>query len=343
MSDSLKVVEFAGLGPVPFCSMLLAASGAEVTRISRPRTAETDLSALQGDILLGGRAADVELDLKSDEGRIACLRICEQADILLEGFRPGTMERLGLGPDEMFTRNPRLVYGRVTGFGQTGPAAAYPGHDINYIAETGALSAIGKRDAPPAPPLNLVADFGGGGLYAAYSVLAALHAARLSGEGRVLDISMQDGVALQMAMTYGMHNQGLWTSQRESNLLDGGAPFYRCYATSDGGHVAVGALEPRFFAALLDLLDLSDLAPPDHLNPDCWDQLHAAFGERFLQRTRDDWCGHPLAAEACLTPVFGIGEAASSGRVRMLSEGPKWAARLDLTRLPTTGTLGDHN
>ncbi len=338
MLNGIRVVEFAAIGPVPFCAMLLAANGAQITRIFRAGGDHSDFVPPEEDPLRKGRHEEIELDLKSDAARATALTICRTADILLEGFRPGVMERLGLGPEEVMAVNPAIVYGRVTGFGQDGPSALYPGHDINYLAATGALHAIGTSDAPPVPPLNLVADFGGGGLYAAFSILAALNVARQTGQGRVIDVAMQDGATLQMAMTYGMHNAGYWRPSRGANLLDGGAPFYRCYETRDGKYIAVGALEPQFFSALLRLLHLEEHAPGNHLDPSCWDRLTREFADRFRKKTRDDWANAPLASEACVTPVLDLHEAAASGRNRLLStDGDRIV--IDLSSVPPARIL----
>jgi alpha-methylacyl-CoA racemase len=305
--SGVRILEFDGLGPVTFAGMMLADLGAEVVRLAR-----SDGSGVFGDVggavLHRGRAA-VPVDLKSEADIAQVLDLIAQADAVIEGFRPGVMERLGLGPDVCADRNPRLVYGRVTGWGQTGPLARTVGHDLNYIALSGALLAMGEPDRPPRPPLNLVGDYGGGAMLLVVGVLAGVIEARGTGRGRVVDAAMTDGTALLSSLFFALSASGLWSSERGSNLLDGGAPFYRCYACADSGFVAVGALEPRFYAALLAGLDI----PPDEapqFPAGGWPALHARFEAVFATRGRDAWADHFGGTEACVTPVLSFAEAA---------------------------------
>jgi len=304
----LRVVELGGIGPGPFCGMLLSDLGAEVVRVDRPSAAGTQTPT---PILLRGRRS-VAIDLKSSEGAALALRLVDTADALIEGFRPGVTERLGLGPETCLARNPRLVYGRMTGFGQDGPLAQEAGHDVNYIALAGALGAIGPADGDPVVPLNLVADMGGGGMLLAFGIAAALVHAGKTGEGQIVDAAMTDGVAVQLAGTYGLLERGLWVDRRGSNLLDGAAPFYRTYRCADGGHVAVGSLEPRFYAALLDGLGLAGdpLFAVQH-DRDAWPAMGARLAEVFETRPRDEWCELFAGRDACVTPVLGLAEAAA--------------------------------
>jgi alpha-methylacyl-CoA racemase len=304
------VVEFAAIGPTPHAAMVLADLGAEVVWVDRP-----DPPALNGaaagrpDPLRRGRRR-VVLDLKSPDGRDAALGLVERADVLLEGLRPGVMERIGLGPVVCLDRNPRLVYARMTGWGQQGPLAAAVGHDINYIGLTGALHAIGRAGEPPPPPLNLVGDFGGGSMLLLVGVLAALWERDRSGQGQVVDAAMVDGTALLTQLILSMRGQALWTDQRASNQLDGGAPFYDTYKCSDGRFVAVGALEERFFAALVEGLGLIGVEHARQHDRAYWPELRRRFAKTFATRTRDDWCERLAGTEACVTPVLTFAEAA---------------------------------
>src|SRR4051812_6106315 len=250
----LKVIEMAGLGPAPFCAMLFADMGAQVVRIERPGGAA---KIAKHDVTARGRPV-LELDLRQAEGPATVLRLVESADVLIEGFRPGVMERLGLGPDVCLARRPKLVYGRMTGWGQHGPLVQAAGHDINYVALSGALHAIGHKDRPPVPPLNLVGDFGGGAMLLAFGVLAALFEARASGQGQVVDAAMTDGSALLSAMMYGFRAGGTWTDGREENMLDGGAPYYGNYECADGKYVSIGSIEPQFYALLMERCGIDD-------------------------------------------------------------------------------------
>ena len=304
----VRVVEMAGIGPAPFCGMLLADMGAEVVRIDRLTPSGLGFQTpVRYDLLNRGKRS-VALDLKSPEGVAAVLRLVEKADALLEGFRPGVMERLGLGPDACHAANPKLVFGRMTGWGQEGPLAQAAGHDLNYIALTGALASIGRQGQPPTPPLNLVGDFGGGSLYLAMGVLAALIEARGSGRGQVVDAAIVDGAASLMTMFQAFVQMGAWTGERGANLLDGGAPYYDVYETSDGRHVSIAAIEPKFYAELLERLGLSDETLPGQNDRAGWPALRARFTETFKRRTRDEWCALLEGTDACFAPVLDLVE-----------------------------------
>ncbi|MNX32025.1 Succinyl-CoA:(R)-benzylsuccinate CoA-transferase subunit BbsE [compost metagenome] len=307
--SKLRIIEIDGLGPVTFAGMVLADMGAEVLRLTRGGAAPAAVfDEVGGEVLHRGRNK-VPVDLKSPEDRDKVLALIEGADALIEGFRPGVMERLGLGPDACAAINPRLVYGRVTGWGQTGPMADQVGHDINYIALSGALYPIGASDQPPPPPLNLIGDYGGGAMMLVSGVLAAMLEAKTTGRGRVVDAAMTDGSALLTSLFHALRARSLWSDAREANLLDGGTPFYRCYACRDGGFVAVGALEPRFYAALIKGLGLTpDEAP--QFDRDGWPALQARLKALFATRDRDDWAAHFAGTEACVTPVLSLTEAA---------------------------------
>jgi alpha-methylacyl-CoA racemase len=306
--NGLKVVEFVGLGPGPFCAMLLADLGAEVIRIDRPGSGGALGLPSRFDTAARGRRS-VALDLRSAAGREAALQLVARADALIEGYRPGVMERLGLGPADCHARNPRLVYGRMTGWGQSGPLAARAGHDINYLALSGALHAIGPAGGRPVPPLNLVADYGGGAMVLAVGLLAALHESRTSGLGQVVDAAMTEGASLLTTLFHGMRAAGEWADRRGENLIDGGAPFYDTYVCADGRHVAVGALEPQFQAELLQKLGIDDatLTPP--IRRDQWTRLRELLTTRFASRTRDAWCAVFDASDACVAPVLDWNEA----------------------------------
>ncbi|GLZ39479.1 CaiB/BaiF CoA-transferase family protein [Actinokineospora sp. NBRC 105648] len=301
----LQVVELAGLAPAPFAATVLADLGADVVRVDRARPG-FDVLAFPHDPLTRGRRW-IGVDVKSPEGLELVLRLVDGADVLVEGFRPGVAERMGLGPDALLARNPRLVYGRITGWGQDGPLAAAAGHDINYIAIAGALHPIGQAGHKPTLPLNLVGDFGGGGMVLAMGVLAALVERASSGRGQVVDTSMVEGAALLTTGLHGLRNLGLWNDDRGRNLLDGGAPFYDTYETSDGEYVAVGAIEARFFADLVRVLGLEDV--PDHHNPENWPALRELFTRTFKTRTRDEWAALAEGTDACLSPVLSPSEA----------------------------------
>jgi alpha-methylacyl-CoA racemase len=306
----LKIVEFAGIGPGPFAAMLFADMGAEVLRIERRGTARRPLSLLNAgpfDVLNRGRRA-VAVDLKRPHGVEVALRLVERADGLIEGFRPGVMERLGLGPDACLARNPRLVYGRMTGWGQTGPLAHAAGHDINYISLSGALHAIGTREQP-LPPLNLVGDFGGGALLLAWGMLAALWEARSSGLGQVVDAAMTDGAALLMAMIYGVKAGGLWSNERGTNLLDGGAPFYGTYMCADGKYLAVGPIEPQFYHTFLEKAGIDDPDLASQYDLSDWPLQREKLAAILATRARDEWCALLEGTDACVSPVLDLDEA----------------------------------
>ena len=306
--QGLKVIELAGIGPGPFCAMLLADLGADVIRIDR-MTPE-DLGIDRGrrfNVLNRGRRS-VAVDLKSPDGVETILKLVEQADALIEGFRPGVTERLGLGPEECFARNPRLVYGRMTGWGQEGPMSHAAGHDINYIALTGALHAIGPAEAP-SPPLNLVGDFGGGGMYLAFGVCAALLEARDSGQGQVVDAAMTEGAASLMAAIYGIYGSGGWADERESNFLDGGAYYYGVYETSDGKFVSVGSIEGKFHDELLEKTGLADAPTVDRNDREGWADKRARLADVIKTKTRDEWDEIMAGSDVCYAPVLDLSEA----------------------------------
>ena len=306
--SGLRILEFDGLGPVTFAGMVLADLGAEVLRLTRSATAGAPaFSDVGGEILHRGRAA-VAVDLKDPADLERVRALVDSADALIEGFRPGVMERLGLGPEVCAARNPGLVFGRVTGWGQSGPMAREVGHDLNYIALSGALSMMGEPDRPPRPPLNVVGDYGGGAMVLVVGVLAALLEARTTGRGRTVDAAMTDGSALLTSLFHALGARGLWREARGANLLDGGAPFYRCYTCRDGRFVAVGALEPQFYAALLEGLGVAAAEAPQ-FDMTGWPALHARFAEAFASRDRDEWAAHFAGTDACVTPVLTTAEA----------------------------------
>lgn len=301
-----RLIEMDAIGPVPLCGMILSGLGAQIVRVTRPggHSAWGDV----GDsVVLRGRTR-VELDLKSEAGRDALLRLVEQADGLIEGGRPGVMERLGLGPDVCLARNPRLVFGRMTGWGQQGSYSSVAGHDINYIAMTGALHAIGKKGEPPTVPLNLIGDYAGGTMFLALGVVSALLSARSAGKGQVVDAAMVDGVANLLGLYHAFMSTGLWQDEPQSNLLDGGAPFYRCYMCSCGGSVAVGALEPQFFAILIDRLGIA----PDRFDQNDraqWPAMEEEFARIFRSASRAEWEERFAGTDACVSPVLSMAEA----------------------------------
>ena len=299
----VRIVEFEAIGPVPLAGMMLADMGADIVRLARPSPGGDPGAS----VLYRGRTL-APANLKDAADRDAALDLVAGADILIEGYRPGVLERLGLGPDVCLARNPQLVFGRMTGWGQDGPLSPYAGHDINYIAVTGALHAIGQADAPPTVPLNLVGDYGGGALFLVTGVLAALLAARSSGRGQVVDAAMTEGTATLLSMFHGFQAEGRWQDRREANLLDGAAPFYRCYECADGRHVAVGCLEPQFFHACVTGLGL-DPATLRQYDTATWPSLRKAFAAAFMTRTRDEWAEHFAATDACVSPVLSLTEA----------------------------------
>lgn len=304
-----RIIEIAGIGPGQLCGMLLADMGAEVLRVTRLGEGASGPALPDRFNLMNRGRPSLAVDLKHPEGVALVLRLCGSAQALFEGFRPGVMERLGLGPADCMARNPALVYGRMTGWGQDGPLAGAAGHDTNYLALTGALEAIGERGGAPVLPLNLVADFGGGGLYLALGLLAALLEAARSGQGQVVDAAMVDGVASMTTLFHGMIAAGRWRERRGSNLLDGGAPFMRTYRTKDGRYVAVAALEHRFYRNLLAGLGLDALDPERQMCAEDWPELQQHLSEAFASRTRDEWAAHFDGSDACVTPVLSFTEA----------------------------------
>jgi alpha-methylacyl-CoA racemase len=306
---NLRVVELAGIGPGPMCAMLLADLGARVLRIDRREPSGLGVQRpARYDILLRNRPS-IRADLKDADDRERVLALIEDADILIEGYRPGVAERLGVGPADCLARNPALVYGRMTGWGQTGPMAQAAGHDINYIALTGALHAIGRRGQPPSVPLNLIGDIGGGALYLAFGILAALNEARFSGKGQVVDAAIVDGVASMMAQTQGTFEAGMMSSERGSNITDSGAPFYDVYPCADAEYLSVGAIEPKFFAALVGVLGLETKELPDQWDRQKWPELRERIGTAIASRTRDEWSRAFAGVDGCVAPVLSLTEA----------------------------------
>ena len=306
----IRVVELAGLGPAPHACMVLADLGADVLRIDRPGGG---FGVSAHDLLTRSRRS-AAVDLKRPGAAEVVLRLADRADVLVEGLRPGVAERLGVGPDAALARNERLVYARMTGWGQDGPLAPRVGHDLDYLAVTGALSAVGERGGPPVAPLNLVADFGGGSMLLVAGVLAALVERATSGRGQVVDAAMVDGVSTLLAMTWGMRAAGAWQDERGSNLLDGGAPFYATYACADGGWLAVGAIEPQFWAVVVEQLGLQDA--PDQHDVAQWPELRRRVAEAVARRTRDEWAAVFEPLDACVAPVLTLGEAAEHPHLR---------------------------
>lgn len=304
----LRVLEMTGLGPCPFAGMVLADMGADVVRIDRPASSGATLTLpTDRDVISRGKRSLV-IDLKHPRGSEAALALCRSADVLIEGFRPGVMERLGLGPEAAMAQNPALVYGRLTGWGQAGPLAQRAGHDINYLAISGALHAIGRRDQPPTVPLNLIADYAGGSMFLVSGVLAALYEARRSGQGQVVDAAMLDGAALLTAMFHGLLAMGLWTDQRQSNLLDGGCFFYRAYETQDGKSLVVGPFEAKFFQELVATLGdaAADLTQAERTR---WPEFEAKLAALIKTKTRDEWAALFEPTDACVAPVLSMREA----------------------------------
>jgi alpha-methylacyl-CoA racemase len=306
----LRVIEMVGLGPCPFAAMMLADMGADVIRIDRKSGGGGPFPMLgtKYDVMARNRRS-LALDLKQEQAREVMLALVDKADAIIEGFRPGVMERLGLGPAECHARNPKLVYGRVTGWGQDGPLSQAAGHDINYVALSGMLHAMGRAGEPPAPPLNLVGDFGGGAMMLAFGVVCAVLEARQSGKGQVVDAAMTDGAALLGTMMYGLRAFGMWSGHRESNMLDGGAPFYDTYACADGKFVSIGALEPQFYTQLLALSGAADPALEKQWTQRDWPAMKERFAALFKTRTRDDWCVLLEGTDACFAPVLDMAEA----------------------------------
>jgi alpha-methylacyl-CoA racemase len=305
--EGLKLIEIAGIGPGPYCAMLLADMGAEVIRVVRPGP-DAFAQRPAFDLLSRGRRS-IGVDLKHADGVATLLAMLERADGVFEGFRPGVMERLGLGPDVCLARNPRLVYGRMTGFGQAGPLARAAGHDINYIALAGVLAHVARRGAPPTVPLNLIGDFAGGGQLLAFGMVCALLERVRSGRGQVVDAAMVDGAAALMTVFHGAQQSGFWSDEAGSNLLDGGAPFYDVYETADGRHVAIGAIEPAFYAKLLELTGLAQEPLPDQNDRNGWPALRERLASIFRSRTRDAWCALLEGSDACFAPVLTMAES----------------------------------
>ena len=305
----IRVVEIGGIGPGPFCAMLLADLGADVLRVDRVVGGGlVGPSEDHSTELLNRGRRSIAVDLKHPEGPEVVLRLVDEADVLMEGFRPGVTERLGIGPEDCLARNPRLIYGRMTGYGQDGPMAQAVGHDLNYIAQSGALSMIGRRDQPPTPPLSLIGDFGGGGMVLALGIVAALVERERSGAGQVIDAAMVEGAALLATPFYGYVQMGAWSTERGTNIVDSGAPFYDVYETADGRWLSVAAMEPRFYAALLELLGLDSEELPEQHDRDSWPAMKERFAAVIATRTRDDWCAAAEGGEACVAPVLGVDE-----------------------------------
>jgi alpha-methylacyl-CoA racemase len=310
--NGVRIIEMAGIGPAPFCGMMLSDMGAEVIRVDRSDGADLGLPGREPrfEVLNRGRQS-IAVDVKSNAGRDIVRRLVKDADALIEGFRPGVMERLGLGPQALWEVNPRLVFGRMTGFGQDGPMAPRAGHDINYIALSGALHAIGQKGGPPIPPLNLIGDFGGGGMLLAFGVTCGIIEARASGKGQVVDAAMVDGAALLMAGIYGFLAGGMWRDERGVNILDTGAPWYGVYETKDGKWVSIGSIEKRFYADLLERLGMSGEDLPKQHDRAGWPTLAKRFAEVFKTRTRDEWCAVFADSDACFAPVLAMKEVAA--------------------------------
>ena len=307
-----RIIEMAGIGPAPFAAMLLADMGAEVIRVDRREAADLGLPGREPkfEVLHRGRRS-IAVDVKADTGREVVKRLAAKADAIVEGFRPGVMERLGLGPDELLALNPKLVFGRMTGFGQDGPLAQAAGHDINYIALAGVLHCIGRKGEAPVPPLNLVGDFGGGGMFLAFGVVCALLEAQKSGKGQVVDAAMVDGSATLMALMYGLFSQGSWKDERGVNVLDTGAPWYNTYKTKDGKWLAVGAIEARFYAEFVERLGLKMSELPKQHDRKGWPDLQRRFAQTIAGKTRDEWERIFEGSDACVAPILTLGEVAS--------------------------------
>lgn len=308
------MIELAGLGPSPFCGMMLGDMGAEVIRIDRVSGSDLGIAIPHAYELRNRNKKSVALDLKSEAGRVTLLNLIAKADVLLEGFRPGVAERLGLAPEDCWVVQPSLVFARATGWGQDGPLAQSAGHDINYIAMTGALSMMGEPGKPPMVPLNLVGDYGGGAMYMAFGILCAVFEAQKSGKGQVVDAAMLDGVNSLLTVFHGMQQSGI-LRQRGENILDGGAPYYQCYETRDGGWMAVGAIEPKFYAAFISLLGLDQDELPNQNDRDSWPRLQAVFATKFRSKTRAEWTAVFDGTDACVSPVLDLEEAGNAPHI----------------------------
>ena len=307
--EGVKILEIAGIGPGPFAAMMLSDMGAEVLRIDRAQNVGSGRGAPPPGDLLARNRRNVAVDLKNPEGVATVLELVAGADGLLEGFRPGVMERLGLGPDVCLERNPGLVYGRMTGWGQEGPMATAAGHDINYIALAGALDPIGRRGQAPVPPLNLVGDFGGGGMFLAFGMVCALVERARSGQGQVVDAAMVDGAAVLMTMMHAMRGWGAWNDERGTNILDTGAHFYDVYETADGRYVSIGSIEPQFYKELLQKTGLEGEDLPHQMDRNHWEPLKERLADVFRTKTRDEWCEIMEGSDVCFAPVLSMGEA----------------------------------
>jgi alpha-methylacyl-CoA racemase len=304
----IKIIEIAGIGPGPFCGMMLSDMGAEVVRVNRVTAKPSRILEEEKDILARGRRV-LTVDLRRPEGVEVVLRLCREADAIFEGFRPGVAENIGIGPEACLARNPKIVYGRMTGWGQEGPLAKAAGHDINYISLSGALHAIGRKGERPVPPLNLVGDFGGGGMFLAFGLVCGLLEAQKSGKGQVVDAAMVDGSAALMAMFFSMMQVGLFKTERGTNLLDTGAHFYDVYETKDGKHVSIGAIEPQFYAELVQKAGLDPQIFGEQLNIFKWPEYKEKLVEIFRTKTRDEWCAVMEGSDVCFAPVLSIAEA----------------------------------
>jgi len=306
----LKIIEIGAIGPVPFCGTLLSDMGADVLRIDRTAPSGLGIKARETRFeVLGRGRRSVSVDLKNPKGVETVLKLCESADGFMEGFRPGVAERLGIGPDEAMARNKRLVYGRMTGWGQTGPISHTAGHDINYISLSGVLNSIGNKDSGPIPPLNLTGDFGGGAMFLAFGLLAAIWEARDSGQGQVVDVSMIEGSAYLQTPIYGMFAAGYWKDERGTNVLDTGSPYYNVYETKDGKHISIGSIEPKFYEELLEKSGLGKMNLPDQNDREQWPQMTETFAGVFKQKTRDEWVAIMEDSDICFAPILSMAEA----------------------------------
>jgi len=339
----IRIIEFAGKGPAPLCGMLLADLGADVIRLERPMPGSEIARAESAFDILHRNRRSIAVDLRTAGSGELARRLIAGADGLIEGYRPGVMERLGLGPDTCLADNPGLVYGRVTGWGQDGPWAGRAGHDINYLAITGALHAIGPRDGAPTPPLNLLADYGGGAMFLALGLVAALLEARQSGKGQVVDVAMVDAVASLMTAMQGLRQAGAWVEERGSNLLDGGAPFYGTYPTRDGRYIAVGPIEPQFFEQFVAGLGLDPSAFPDRMRAQNWDAQRDRIAAAIRQQPSDHWCALFEGTDACVTPVLTMSEAPSHPQNQARGTYVEFGGKLQASPAPrfsrTPGTL----
>lgn len=350
--SGIKVIEVAGLGAAPFCGMMLADFGAEVIRIDRtPGHQGDDPGATKSSFVDRGRRS-IALDLKSEEGVSALLQLVKKSDVFFEAFRPGVAERLGFGPETCLALNERLVYGRMTGWGQSGPLSKSAGHDINYISISGALHSIGHQNGPPVPPLNLVGDYGGGGLLLAFGIVSAVLETTRTGKGQVVDAAMSDGAILLMTEIFSQYAEGTWSNQREDNLLDGGAPFYSIYECADGKYISVGSIEAKFFQLLLTKCEFDGISSDDQWNKLRWPEMRRVFTNRFKTKTRDEWCQLLEGVDACFAPVLDFEEAPehphnihrnafiSHNGKNMPSPAPRFSSHPEMEQKTTNG-IGD--